>query len=57
MDFLNQLGNIQLPEISTDVGADLDTVVKKNAMGLAILIFIAVLFAIVLGLYISKKLN
>jgi hypothetical protein len=48
------LGNI--PEVKTDVGSDLDAVIKSNSRSLAIGLFLVIVFAIVLANFISKKL-
>lgn len=48
------LGNI--PEVKTDVGSDLDAVIKSNSRSLAIGLFIVIVLAIVLANFISKKL-
>ena len=48
------LGNI--PEVKTDVGSDLDAVIKSNSRSLAIGLFIVIVLAIVFVNFISKKL-
>lgn len=54
---LNTVSGAELPEIKTDVGSDLDAVIKGNATGLAIGGFIVIVLAIVVALWISKKIS
>lgn len=52
---LQNLGIEQLPEIKTDVGSDLDAVIRANGARLGIGMFIIIVLAILLALWIAKK--
>jgi hypothetical protein len=53
---LQSLGIAQLPEIKTDVGSDLDAVIRANGARLGIGMFVIIVLAILLALFLAKRL-
>ena len=53
---LQNLGLAQLPEIKTDVGSDLDAVIRANGARLGIGMFVIIVLAILLALFLAKRL-
>lgn len=57
MEILNSLFGNGLPEVKTDVGSDLDTVIKNNAKSLGIGLFVVIVLAILIANYLTKKIG
>jgi len=57
MEILNSLFGNGLPEVKTDVGSDLDTVIKNNAKSLGIGLFVVIVLAVVIANFISNKIG
>lgn len=52
---MSLFGNLNLPEVQTDVEVSLNNVIKANALRLGLGLFVVIVLAIVIALAISKR--